>query len=194
MVWQSARIESLQSEVARLQESEAAWKQSAQAAGEAAKMDDVGTLLRERNALQSELAAANARIIALMDLMLKDEAELATVKAENEKLRRDAERYRWLRSAEPWDDPITRLQHFRGYCSDALDMAIDAALGSQPEGSQVAPGADEIKAERDALIYAVARKFPGESRFQTALRYITEAENRSAQCTGEAALPPKEGG
>ena len=64
----------------------------------------------------------------------RDVADLAV--AENEKLRRDAERYRWLRSAEPWDDPITRLQHFRGYCSDALDMAIDAALGSQPEGSQ----------------------------------------------------------
>jgi len=152
-------------------------------------MDDVGTLLRERNALQSELAAANARIIALMDLMLKDEAELATVKAENEKLRRDAERYRWL--AADGDRAQALLTRLSGH---EVEHAIDAALGSQPEGSQVAPGADEIKAERDALIYAVARKFPGESRFQTALRYITEAENRSAQCTGEAALPPKEGG
>lgn len=40
-------------------------------------------------------------------------------------------------------------------------------------------------AERDAkvlapyheLLYAVARKFPGESRHQTALRYIQEAES-----------------
>jgi hypothetical protein len=132
------RIESLQSEVARLQESEAAWKQSAQAAGEAAKMDDVGTLLRERNALQSELAAANARIIALMDLMLKDEAELATVKAENEKLRRDAERYRWL--AADGDRAQALLTRLSGH---EVEHAIDAALGSQPEGSQVAPGADE---------------------------------------------------
>lgn len=29
----------------------------------------------------------------------------------------------------------------------------------------------------DQLIYSVERKFPGESRFETALRYIREAEN-----------------
>ena len=117
------------------------------------------------------------------------QSELATVKDENAKLRRDAERYRWL--AADGDRAQALLTRLSGH---EVEHAIDAALGSQPEGSQVAPGADEIKAERDALIYAVARKFPGESRFQTALRYITEAENRSAQCTGEAALPPKEGG
>jgi hypothetical protein len=54
-----------------------------------------------------------------------------------------------------------------------------------------------LRAERDAarkdhleLLYAVARKFPGESRHQTALRYITEAEERSL--TGDAAIAAKE--
>lgn len=37
----------------------------------------------------------------------------------------------------------------------------------------------------DELIYAVERKFPGESRHETALRYIREAERRATE--GEAA-------
>ena len=58
--------------------------------------------------------------------------------------------------------------------------------------------ADRAEAERDAaiaahkerniLLFAVATKHPGETRFQTALRYINEAERRhdTAQC-GQAA-------
>jgi hypothetical protein len=42
--------------------------------------------------------------------------------------------------------------------------------------------ADEAK--YDQLIYAVERKFPGESRFETALRYITTIEKNSR--TGSA--------
>ena len=38
---------------------------------------------------------------------------------------------------------------------------------------------DELKYDR--LIYAVATKFPEEDSFKTALRYITQAENRTAQ-------------
>ena len=33
----------------------------------------------------------------------------------------------------------------------------------------------------DELIYAVERKFPGETRFETALRYIREAEAKTAE-------------
>jgi len=32
------------------------------------------------------------------------------------------------------------------------------------------------------LIFAVARAFPGETRHQTALRYIMEAESRNNEC------------
>lgn len=35
---------------------------------------------------------------------------------------------------------------------------------------------DELKYDR--LIYAVAKKIPGEDRFETALRYIVQAESR----------------
>lgn len=37
--------------------------------------------------------------------------------------------------------------------------------------------------EYSELIMAVARKFPGETRHQTALRYIREAESRSELCS-----------
>ena len=43
------------------------------------------------------------------------------------------------------------------------------------------------------LLYAVARKFPGESRHETALRYIREAEARATepgQAKSAAPVPP----
>jgi len=38
---------------------------------------------------------------------------------------------------------------------------------------------EELRKQYDELLYAVARVFPGESRHQTALRYIREAERRA---------------
>lgn len=43
----------------------------------------------------------------------------------------------------------------------------------------------------DELLFAVERKFPGESRFQTALRHIREAE--AQQDCGPAAMTPNAG-
>jgi hypothetical protein len=40
----------------------------------------------------------------------------------------------------------------------------------------------EIAKFYSELLYAVERVFPGESRHQTALRYIREAEHRATQC------------
>ena len=49
--------------------------------------------------------------------------------------------------------------------------------------SEVAPqpAAPEVEKLYHELLYAVIRKFPGESRHETALRYIMEAENRGSQ-------------
>ena len=44
-------------------------------------------------------------------------------------------------------------------------------------------------AKYEELLMAVARKFPNESRHETALRYITEAEARDC---GTASDPPKQ--
>lgn len=44
-----------------------------------------------------------------------------------------------------------------------------------------------LEREYNELLYAVARKFPGETRHQSALRYIQEAEQRAGNETGSEA-------
>lgn len=54
---------------------------------------------------------------------------------------------------------------------------------------------DELQTKYHELLYGVASKFPNESRHETALRYILNAENHDygmPQC--EAAQPPKQEG
>lgn len=47
------------------------------------------------------------------------------------------------------------------------------------ELSQFTQAQTKKEIQYDQLIYAVECKFPGESRFETALRYIRERENRT---------------
>jgi len=54
--------------------------------------------------------------------------------------------------------------------------ATDSFIG---EGLNPTPYA-ELKAKYDELIFAVSTVFPGESRHETALRYIRVAEDRLA--------------
>lgn len=62
------------------------------------------------------------------------EAEVARLRAEADSLRKDAERYRWLRDSAPeewdvtrWLDSETQEIHVQDY----LDEAIDAAMGAK---------------------------------------------------------------
>lgn len=48
----------------------------------------------------------------------------------------------------------------------------------------------KVQAKYNELLYAVCAKTPGESRHQTALRYITQAENRHSH--GPSSAPPTE--
>ena len=50
--------------------------------------------------------------------------------------------------------------------------------GSAPVSAQPPRDVSELYHE---LLYAVARKFPGESRHETALRYIRDTEERVSQ-------------
>ena len=45
--------------------------------------------------------------------------------------------------------------------------------------------ASDVSAKYNELLYAVAQKFPGESRHETALRYIREREQRAGEATAE---------
>jgi hypothetical protein len=50
------------------------------------------------------------------------------------------------------------------------------------EGSPMTINLAELQLQK--LLYAVQRKFPGETRFETALRYIQQAENYAAKDHG----------
>lgn len=65
----------------------------------------------------------------------KLETELAAIKAENESLKRDVERYQWLKSQEPSKHDGYAIGYFDACGVDAwrmttkdLDQAIDAAM------------------------------------------------------------------
>lgn len=52
----------------------------------------------------------------------------------------------------------------------------------------------EVSLKYNELLYAVARKFPGESRHETALRYIREAEQRALSGAVSVATPGQNAG
>jgi hypothetical protein len=57
------------------------------------------------------------------------------------------------------------------------------------ELSQFTRARTEDEIEYDTLLFAVQRKFPDETRFQTALRYIRNAENNSQDNAAKAVEP-----
>jgi hypothetical protein len=92
-------------------------------------------------------------------------------------------------------DHLAEIEH---YCQCALtdnQTIVDlkeqiAALTA--ENARYREALETVKRKYMELIYGVSKKFPFESRHQTALRYITEREN---QCSGsKQALKQAEGG
>ena len=69
-----------------------------------------------------------------------DADEIAALLAERAELKRDAERYRWLRMADWWDSPVCVIKDPKSQARlgsdcpsrDRLDAAIDAAMQSWP--------------------------------------------------------------
>jgi hypothetical protein len=105
---------------------------------------------------------------------------------------------------ETSDTPRTDRNYIRGFealSSHTLDedewVRADFARQLERELAEARKDA-ELWANKvagyDQLIMAVARKYPGESRFQTALRYIEEREkpsNTIAQANAIASDPPE---
>lgn len=58
------------------------------------------------------------------------ERELAQARAELRAAQRDAERYRWLRSAGWFDDAIMEREHMNELFPETIDRAIDAAMSA----------------------------------------------------------------
>ena len=85
---------------------------------------------QQRDQLKAEVAGLNTGYAAF-------EQVNAGLKAEVEALRKDAERYRWLRIADWWGSPMCVIRNSKDQAklgsdcpsSDRLDAAIDAAMG-----------------------------------------------------------------
>ena len=77
-------------------------------------------------------------------------------------------------------DPENQPHQFVGD-ADGLRKLLDAA-----ERRVEREGTDWSKLYHE-LLYAVAKKHPGETRHQTALRYIQQAERGSDQCDAKSA-------
>lgn len=76
-----------------------------------------------------------------------------------------------------WRDKVSEIGRLKARIAE-LEAAAPA---------QAVP--DEVRKAYDELIYAVARKWPGETRHQTALRYIREREQPSTSTAACAATP-----
>lgn len=84
-------------------------------------------------------------------------------------------------TSEPVGDELVgrlRLKDGRvpGY-SELVKYCSEAAAALQAKDRQIA----ELRARYDELIYAVANKYEGETRHETALRYIFERQNRPVE-------------
>jgi len=107
------------------------------------------------------------------------------------------------------DDDAAEIGILKAQLADidvALDNVEDASVGLFRVDTNIAVGqlleehANEIARLRETqtkyseLLYAVAHKFPDETRHETALRYILEAERREDDGVAQTDTPPEEDG
>lgn len=97
--------------------------------------EEILALIAENDDLSKALSAMRHRFADAAEQCCKAERERDQLKAENEALRKDAERYRWLKS-RPVNAPTCGpdLAQWDDHQGDALrglfaDEAIDAAMG-----------------------------------------------------------------
>jgi len=84
-------------------------------------------------------SASPAAVLSLLDQCDKAEAERDAAFAELESCRKDAERYRWLRTADWWSSPLCVIRDPKQQAKpgtdcpsrDRLDSAIDAAMSHE---------------------------------------------------------------
>lgn len=100
------------------------------------ELDDKCEALRKMDDIVEQLRALEKReagnCYSVNKAMLDAAAEIDRLRAECEALRKDAERYRWLRDIG--DRTWTALANRRGLNAAAIDSAIDRAMASIAEG------------------------------------------------------------
>lgn len=77
---------------------------------------------------------------------------------------------------------------------DEIESVLAAHCAqAQPPAASVPDAMQELADKYHELLWAVARKFPGETRHETALRYIREAELQSCEPKCGAAMAKESG-
>ena len=153
------------------------------------KTQEIASLRAERDALKARVEASdnNAKLAAGIVEMQAQKLDAAQAR---EKALRDAlcTYGKHLDYCKSLRDISVHIPH-RGTCNCGLSFALkEGKCAALPQPAQV-----EKKPAKEAyyeLIMAVGKKYPGETRHETALRYIREAENRS-ELSGEAAQEEK---
>lgn len=70
---------------------------------------------------------------------------------------------------------------------DGHNLGMGAAGYETPEEKEL----ERVRGLYNELLFAVGRKYPGETRHQTALRYIQQAERGNTEADAKAAEAPK---
>ena len=142
-------------------------------------------------ALQRQLAAAieRAEEAERLNFSVVGKNEDLTQQLANTQRRVDelkVEYERWYHKALDLQEQLAALReqvaNYQQTIQDYTDNHSDC-------GKQLAT----LTAQYHELLYAVARKWPNETRHQTALRYIKEVESHE-DGAAQAAEPPQEGG
>lgn len=91
-----------------------------------------------------------------------------------------------LAAAPPSDDAVERMITMPPDPT-AIEQAVRCKTLAVPLPKCAAAECKSLRALYEELLYAVAKKHPGETRHETALRYILERENSGASNRGAAA-------
>jgi hypothetical protein len=136
---------------------------------------------------QEQVDEIHRRGEAMFEKLKPSPPDIAKVVADNLSSLYDGE-------SQPAQEPVARLdipKQARGSMDIfVLDDVAARKLGAGQHMLYAAPLSDQARQDRieaekyRELLYAVTKKFPGESRHDTALRYIMRAED---QCSGPCA-------
>ena len=136
---------------------------------EAINVDELITLIESQ---QKEIANSNSTVEALMSSNCNMNDILRSrgfTKGSTEE--------RLISLAQSHDKQHKEIEELKTKLAFAEDAAAKGDLARLAAGGMEME-IEELKAKYMELIYAVERKFPEETRHQTALRYIQEMENR----------------
>lgn len=148
-------------------------------------IDDIKSIFTERDELRLQLADAQAEIKRLqVEVSNRNRRALEGDKAQAafDLLYTEHEELRIQVEASRKQEPVAT---YIGACSDGdlIALSDDLRKGAKLYAAPVV--ADDVQEKYDELIYAVGRKYPNETRHETALHYIKRMEEPATTSTAK---------